>query len=136
MFSAIVDNGEQEPKTHKLVFDLKGEGALPTIKVESPKEFSDERTLLLKFPKTRIGKTHCQSISLKNDGSIPATAKFELTHNDHFKFLDNNSTTLTPKSYGIFNVEFKPSEAGVKVWEINCTTLLNQFESFKFKIEG
>lgn len=33
MFSAIVDNGEQDPKTHKLIFDLKGEGALPTIKV-------------------------------------------------------------------------------------------------------
>jgi hypothetical protein len=24
----------------------------------------------------------------------------------------------------------------VKVWEINCTTLLNQFEVYKFKIEG
>lgn len=76
MFSAIVDNGEQEPKTHKLVFDLKGEGALPTLKVEAPKEFADERTLLLKFPKTRIGKTCTQTISLKNDGTMPATAKF------------------------------------------------------------
>lgn len=37
IFSAIVDNGEQQPKTHKLVFDLKGEGALPTLKVEKPK---------------------------------------------------------------------------------------------------
>ena len=43
---------------------------------------------------------------------------------------------MTPKSYGIFNIEFKPSDVGVKVWEINCTTLLNQFESFRFKIEG
>lgn len=24
----------------------------------------------------------------------------------------------------------------MKVWEINCTTLLNQFEVYKFKIEG
>lgn len=77
---------------------------MPTIKVDSPKEFADERTLLLKFPKTRIGKSCTQSISLKNDGSIPATAKFELTHNDHFKFIDNNSMSLTPKSYGVFNV--------------------------------
>jgi len=77
---------------------------LPTIKVDSPKEFADERKLLLKFPKTRIGKSCTQSISLKNDGSIPATAKFELTHNDHFKFIDNNSMSLTPTSYGVFNV--------------------------------
>ena len=83
---------------------MKGEGALPTIKVEKPKEYFDERTLVLKFPKTRIGKTCTQSISLKNEGSIPATAKFELTPNDHFKFIDNNSITLTPKSYGIFNI--------------------------------
>ena len=53
VFSAIVDNGEQDPKTHKLVFDLKGEGALPKIKVEKPKDYFDERTLILKFPKTR-----------------------------------------------------------------------------------
>jgi len=66
MFSAIVDNGDQEPRTHKLVFDLKGEGALPTIKVEKPKEYFDERTLLVKFPKTRIGKTCSQAITLKN----------------------------------------------------------------------
>ena len=87
MFSAIVDNGQQEPKTHKLIFDLKGEGALPTIKVEQPKEYADERTLIVKFPKTRIGKSCTQSIILKNDGTIPATAKFDLTPNDHFKFV-------------------------------------------------
>ena len=33
LFEAIVENGEQNPKTHKLVFDLRGEGVLPTVKV-------------------------------------------------------------------------------------------------------
>lgn len=37
LFEAIVENGEQEPKTHKLTFDLRGEGALPTLRVENPK---------------------------------------------------------------------------------------------------
>lgn len=41
-----------------------------------------------------------------------------------------------PEELQIFNIEFRPREAGVKVWEINCTTLLNQFEVYKFKIEG
>jgi hypothetical protein len=44
--------------------------------------------------------------------------------------------SLTPKSYGVFNVEFNPKEPGNKVWEITCSTILNQFESFRFKIEG
>lgn len=44
--------------------------------------------------------------------------------------------SLTPKSYGIFNIEFKPKEAGVKFWEISAQTLLNQFEVLRFRIEG
>ena len=49
MFEAIVENGEQNSKTHKLIFDLRGEGALPTLKIEKPKEWFDERTLVMKF---------------------------------------------------------------------------------------
>lgn len=38
-----------------------------------------------------------------------------------------NSYALTPKTYATFNVEFKPTEIGVKSWEINVQTLLNQY---------
>jgi hypothetical protein len=31
---------------------------------------------------------------------------------------------------------FEPKEVGIKVWEISCQTLLNQYEVIKFKIEG
>jgi hydrocephalus-inducing protein len=41
IFEAVVDNGEQNAKTHKLLFDLRGEGALPTIKTEKPKDYLD-----------------------------------------------------------------------------------------------
>jgi hypothetical protein len=58
----------------------------------------------LKFPKTRVGKSNVQQISLKNDGSIPATAKFDLVPTDSFRFLDNVSVSLNPKSYSTFNV--------------------------------
>lgn len=70
IFEAIVENGEQNPKTHKLVFDLRGEGALPTIKLDKPssKDWFNESTPLLKFPKVRVGKTAVLPIVLKNDG--------------------------------------------------------------------
>lgn len=45
VFEATVENGEQNPKTANLVFDLRGEGALPTLKIEKPKDWFDERTL-------------------------------------------------------------------------------------------
>ena len=108
LFEAVVENGDQEPKTHKLTFDLRGEGALPTLKVEQPKEFLDERTILLKFPRTRVGKANVLPISLKNDGSIPATAKFDLTPSESFKFIDTSSVSLNPKAYAAFNIQFSP----------------------------
>ena len=135
IFEAIVENGDQNPKTHKLIFDLRGEGVLPTVKVEKPREFIDERTLSLKFPKTRLGKTCILPVVMKNDGAIPASVKWELPPNENFR-MENTSLTLGPKSYGTFNVEFRPTEAGPKVWEVNAQTLLNQYETTKIRVQG
>ena len=90
----------------------------------------------MKFPRTRLGKSHTQQIMLKNDGNIPATAKFDLIPADSFKFLDSTSISLNPKTYASFNVEFKPNEIGNKQWDITAQTLLNQFETMRFKIQG
>ena len=64
----MVENGDQNPKTHKLCFDLRGEGALPTIKLEKPKEWYNDTTPFLKFPKVRIDKSIILPIVVKNDG--------------------------------------------------------------------
>lgn len=50
------------------MFDLRGEGAMPTIKLEKPKEWFNDSTPLLKFPKVRVDKTSILPITLKNDG--------------------------------------------------------------------
>ena len=68
MFEAIVEQGDQNQKTHKLNFDLRGEGVLPTLKLEFPKDYLDERTSLLKFSKMRVGKQSVLNLVLKNDG--------------------------------------------------------------------
>ena len=83
---------------------MRGEGSLPTIKLEKPKEYFDERTVLVKFNKTRVGKATTQQICLKNDGVIPATVKWELPVSDSFRFLDSINATLNPKGYATFNV--------------------------------
>lgn len=89
---------------------------MPTIKLEKPKEWFNESTPLLKFPKVRIDKACVLPITLKNDGQVPATVKWDLITNENFRFLDQNSYTLTPKTYKTFNIEFKPREAGIKQW--------------------
>lgn len=117
VFEAIVENGEQSTRTHKLVFDLRGEGALPTLKLERPKDWFDERTPLLKFGRVRVGKSTTLPIVLKNDGQVPATVKWDVqATNESFKFVDQNTFTLLPKTSATFNVEFNPREPGQKMW--------------------
>ena len=71
VFDAVVENGEANPKTQRLVFDLRGEGALPTLKLEKPKEMHpSEQIPLLKFPRTRVDKQSVMAITLKNDGEV------------------------------------------------------------------
>jgi hydrocephalus-inducing protein len=139
LFEAIVENGESNPKTHKLVFDMRGEGALPTLKLEKPKEWFDEKTPILKFPRTKIGKNALLPIMLKNDGQVPATVKFELNApggSDCFRWLDPTSHTLPPKTYQQFQVEFLPKEAGAKTWAVQMSTLLNPYENSRVMITG
>lgn len=82
-----------------MVFELRGEGTLPTLFVEKPKETEADGTPVLKFRKTRIGKETILSIVLKNEGSIAATARFDPIKNDCFNFLGNLQHTITPKTY-------------------------------------
>ncbi len=82
VFEAIVDNGDPASKTGKMVFELRGEGTLPTLQIEKPKETEADGTPILRFRKTRIGKESILSIVLKNEGSIAATARFEMIKND------------------------------------------------------
>lgn len=56
IFEATVDNGDPNSKQGKLIFELRGEGTLPTLLVEKPKEQEADGTPVLKFRKTRIGK--------------------------------------------------------------------------------
>jgi hydrocephalus-inducing protein len=86
-FEAIVENGDPNSKTGKLVFELRGEGTLPTLQIEKPKEAEPDGTPVLRFRKTRIGKEAILSVVLKNEGSIAATARFEMIKNDCFAFL-------------------------------------------------
>jgi len=134
-FEAVVEHGDQNPRRGKLVFDMRGEGALPTLKIEKPKEW-EGGAVVLRFPKTRVGKSNVLPIVLKNDGQIPATAQFDLTPNESFKLVDESHYTLTPKTYHTFNVEFKPRDPGLKQWYIVANTALNPYEAPKILATG
>lgn len=102
MFEAIVENGEQDTKNGKLIFELRGEGTLPSLQIDKIEEHDTDGTPILRFKKTRIGKDCIQEIVLKNDGQVPATARFDAIPNDAFQFQSNLSHTITAKSYHAF----------------------------------
>jgi len=83
LFEATVDNGDPTSSTGKLSFELRGEGTLPTLQIEKPKELEDG-TPSLKFKRTRLNKETVMSVLLKNNGSISATALFDVLKNDNF----------------------------------------------------
>lgn len=56
IFEAIVEHGDPLSKTGKLVFELRGEGTLPTLLVGKPEEEDKEGNPVLKFKKTMVGR--------------------------------------------------------------------------------
>jgi len=136
VFEAVVDFGEQSPKTHRLVFDVRGEGAIPTLKLERPREFLNESTPVLRFPKVRLEKSAVLPVVLKNDGPVPATVRWDLVANPSFSFLGQNLYSITPKTSATFNIEFRPTEVGLKQWQIALQTVSNPFELTKLMVQG
>jgi hydrocephalus-inducing protein len=128
IFTAKVVNGEQNPKTHMLQFDLRGEGVMPTLRLDKPTEYIDDTKALLQFGKVRVGRTTKKTIIMRNDGSMPGTAKFELTPNPAFRFVDQASFTLSPGQMRAFNIEFNPKKCEKYTWDISVRTLLNDYE--------
>jgi hydrocephalus-inducing protein len=136
IFEALVENGDPESKSGKLVFELRGEGTLPTLLVEKPDEVDAEGAPVLRFRKTRIGRDAVLSIVLKNEGQVPATARFDALHHECFSFLGNLSHTITPKSYHAFDIRFSPKQAQNESFLLTFSTLGNPYEQHKVLITG
>jgi len=129
IFEAIVESGDPDSKTGKLVFELRGEGTLPTLQVEKPTEHENDGTPALKFRKTRIGKDTIIPIILKNEGQVPATARFDAITNDSFSFEGSSlNHTITQKSYHAFDIRFTPTKAQVEKFLLTFQTMHNVFE--------
>lgn len=136
IFEAIVEGGESNPDTGILRFELRGEGTLPTLLLDSPNVFSDDGTPILKFNKTRINKYATANIVLKNDGVVPATVKFDNFNNPAFSFNCSTTSTIQPKNYMSFEMKFEPKSVGIEKYTINYKTLYNPYENPRLILTG
>lgn len=136
IFEAIVENGDPESSSGKFNFELRGEGTLPTLLVTKPSELSAEGIPLLKLKKTRIGKKTKGTITVHNEGAVPATVKFRSIEHDNLEFKGEASVTLSPKEYYSCDIEFTPTVAGPINYKMEFETLHNPFECHKVIIQG
>ncbi len=104
LFEATVEGGTD--KTGNLKFELRGEGTLPTLLLESPNEYDADGTPLLKFKKLRLNKSLINQIVLKNEGVVPATVQFEPLQSECFSFESSTKATIPPKKYQAFDIKF------------------------------
>jgi len=136
LFEAIVEGGDSNPETGVLRFELRGEGTLPTIVLEQPQEYNDDGSAILRFKKTRLGKFNNNQIQLKNDGTVPATVKFDQILNECFAFCNPTTATIQPKNYQTFDIKFEPKSAIQEKAILTYKTLFNPYESPKIVLLG
>lgn len=136
IFEAIVDNGDPESSSGKFNFELRGEGTLPTLLLTKPTELSEEGLPLLKLKKTRIGKRTTGTITLHNEGAVPATVKFKPITNENLEFKGEMSRTLEPKEYYSCDIEFVPTKPEPIKYQMEFETLHNPYECHKVIIQA
>ena len=136
IFEATVENGDPTSKTGKLAFEIRGEGTLPTLQIQSPKDVEPDGTPALRFRKTRVGKELIIPIVLKNEGFISATARFDVIKNECFNFLGSLNHTITPKSYHGFDIKFIPKSSQIEKFLLTFNTLHNPYEQHKVMLVG
>jgi hydrocephalus-inducing protein len=91
---------------------------------------------MLKFKKTRIGRECILPITLKNEGQVPATARFDAITNEVFSFEGNMNQTITQKQFHAFDIRFLPKSVQQEKFMLTFSTMNNVFEQHKVLLVG
>ena len=140
-FEALVADGT-DTRSNNLTFELTGEGTLPCVTVEQPTQLTDNGSLLVDFPRTRVGKSTQRPIVLRNGGTVPVSVYFSMEVHDVFSFSGRGRTiTLAPKASERLQVEFSPSSATPEdgtPWEgeLHINTAQNEYGTTRITLRG
>eukprot|EP01018_Ginkgo_biloba_P036849 Gb_10291 [translate_table: standard] len=123
-YSAILDvslNSGDDSQTCQFKCELRGEGTLPHLYIESPSVHSPSGCPWLRFPRLLVGKSFSLPVVFHNKGSVSATARIQTTHEDlewlqisylsgeMYTPLDSDSTfTIPSQGNGQMLVTFTP----------------------------
>ncbi|KAL9642363.1 hypothetical protein ABK040_007361 [Willaertia magna] len=134
IFEALVSDGN-DPKTKELRIEMRGEGLLPQVKIKKPEIAQTDKGLQLKFPRTLLGKTSEQQITIFNESILPATVRFDFVQHSSLTFSGKlEEFVLAAKETKTFNMTFEPQDPVKVETYLNMVVLDNHFEDTSIKI--
>jgi len=136
MLEASVPAGS-DANTNHLEFELRGDGAVPSVSIQGPRLFGDEGGEL-RLGKLAVGRSHEVKMALRNDGLLPATVRVEVKKPSvHFTLACRPSVTLGRGEQRTFQVRFHPRAVGAWEADLSIRTLGNEaFEDVTIQLTG
>jgi hydrocephalus-inducing protein len=133
-FVATVEGGT-DPNTKELAFELRGDGAVPSVSLQGPPLFGDDGGEL-KMGTLALGRSHEVRLGLRNDGLLPATVRVEPSPSPHFNVACASSLHLPREGEQFFTIRFQPRQVGPVFGYLSIRTLGNPFEDVQIKLTG
>eukprot|EP00931_Biecheleriopsis_adriatica_P045665 TRINITY_DN2614_c0_g1_i1.p1 TRINITY_DN2614_c0_g1~~TRINITY_DN2614_c0_g1_i1.p1 ORF type:complete len:5069 (-),score=1280.39 TRINITY_DN2614_c0_g1_i1:105-14627(-) len=134
VLEAVVPQGT-DARSNYLSFELRGDGAVPSVSLQGPRIFGDEGGELA-MGKLALGKSYEVKMTLRNDGLLSATVRVEHTPSPHFTVACPSGVSLSKGEQRTFQVRFHPRTVGKVQTDLNIRTLGNPFEDVKIQLEG
>ena len=139
-FKATVEDAT-DPTTNQLSFELTGEGTLPCVTVEQPTLVHVDGSLLVDFPRTRVGKKNQSPIVLRNGGTVPVSIYFTMESHPVFSMEGKGRTiNLLPKASERLMVTFNPTSMTEdnEPWtgELKINTAQNEYGTTRITLRG
>jgi hydrocephalus-inducing protein len=122
--------GGTDPATNQLAFELRGDGAMPSVNLVGPVLVGDDGVSTLQMGSLTVSKRHEVRMALRNSGLLPATVRVDLAPTPHFTVACPYSIPLDKGEEHTFSVCFHPTQPGPAKAELNIRTLGNPFEDY------
>lgn len=102
-----------------------------------PAAFTDEAKLLMDFGRLRTGRSMTKQVVVRNDGTVPATIRFDSAVHEAFQLPNRSSScTIQPQQSHQFEMSFCPSSSGDHSTELLMRVLHNEYELTTILLKG
>lgn len=134
VLEAVVPQGT-DPCSNYLSFELRGDGAVPSVSLQGPRIFGDEGGEL-DMGKLPLFRSNEVQMGLRNDGLLPATVRVDFSPSQHFTVACSSSVALNKGESRKFQVRFHPHSVGKVMADLGIRTLGNPFEDVTIQLQG